>query len=123
MEAVLPLESQIPSLKIVIQEGLTQEDNACLRLEAQQRQECYQARISRAFNKMVHPHSFKKGDLVLAMRRHIIIKHRIKNKFTFKWDGSYVIQEVYFNDANKLVVEDDLRIDPINGKILKRYYP
>ncbi|XP_019241799.1 PREDICTED: uncharacterized protein LOC109221813, partial [Nicotiana attenuata] len=61
-EAVLPLEQQIPSLRIAIQEGLTSEENAQLRLaelaamdekrlEAQQKLECYQARLARAFNK------------------------------------------------------------------------
>uniref|UniRef100_A0A2N9G4P3 Uncharacterized protein n=1 Tax=Fagus sylvatica TaxID=28930 RepID=A0A2N9G4P3_FAGSY len=60
VEAVLPLERQIPSLRIAIQEGLTNEENARLRLEelealdekrleAQQHLECYQARLSRAF--------------------------------------------------------------------------
>ena len=33
VEAVLPLEKQIPSLRIAIQEGLTQEENAHLRLQ------------------------------------------------------------------------------------------
>ncbi|KAL0315496.1 UNVERIFIED_CONTAM: hypothetical protein Sradi_5427800 [Sesamum radiatum] len=58
VEAVLPLEQQIPSLRIAIQEGLTEEENARIRLEelealdekrleAQQRLECYQARLSR----------------------------------------------------------------------------
>ncbi|KAL0321873.1 UNVERIFIED_CONTAM: hypothetical protein Scaly_2483700 [Sesamum calycinum] len=62
VEAVLPLEQQIPSLRIAIQEGLTEEENARIRLEelealdekrleAQQRLECYQARLSRAFIK------------------------------------------------------------------------
>ena len=66
VEAVLPLECQIPSLRIVIQEGLSNEDNVHLRLEelealdekrlgAQQRLKCYQARISRTFNKKVRP--------------------------------------------------------------------
>ena len=32
VEAVLPLESQIPSLRISIEEGLTGEENAKLRL-------------------------------------------------------------------------------------------
>ena len=52
VEAVLPLERQIPSLQIAIQEGLTEEENAKLKLqelealdeksfEAQQRLECY----------------------------------------------------------------------------------
>ncbi|KAI3457318.1 hypothetical protein Pfo_013981 [Paulownia fortunei] len=106
VEAIVPLEQQIPSLRIAIQEGLTEEENARLRLEelealdekrleAQQRLECYQARLSRAFNKKVRSCSFQVGDLVLA---------------------------VYTNGAYKLVAEDGLRIDPINEKFLKRYY-
>lgn len=78
VEVVLPLEHQIPSLWIAIQEGLIDNENARLRLielkaldekrlEAQQRLECYQARLSRAFNKKVQPRSFQIGDLVLAV--------------------------------------------------------
>ncbi|KAL0368038.1 UNVERIFIED_CONTAM: hypothetical protein Scaly_1022700 [Sesamum calycinum] len=86
VEAVLPLEQQIPSLRIAIQEGLTEEENARIQLEelealdekrlAQQRLECYQARLSRAFNKKVRLRSFQVGDLVLAVRRPIITTHR-----------------------------------------------
>lgn len=133
VEAILPLERQIPSLRIAIQEGLTNEDNARLRLEelealdekrleAQQRLECYQARLSKAFNKKVRPRSFQVGDLVLAVRRPIIITHRMGNKFLSKWDGPYVIQEAYTNGAYKLVDREGLRIGPINAKFLKRYY-
>ena len=54
VEVVFPLECQIPSLRIAIQEGLSNEDNVRLhleelealdekRLEAQQQLECYQA--------------------------------------------------------------------------------
>ncbi|XP_047259259.1 uncharacterized protein LOC124891606 [Capsicum annuum] len=64
IEEVLPLEKQIPSLRMAIQEGLTTESNAQLhlaklealdkkRLEAQQKLEYYQARLARAFNKRV----------------------------------------------------------------------
>ena len=92
VEAVLPLERQIPSLRIAIQEDLSNEDNVCLRLEelealdekrleAQQRLECYQARIFRAFSKNVRPRSFQIGDLVLDVRRSIITIHCIGNKF------------------------------------------
>ncbi|KAL4637826.1 hypothetical protein ACB092_03G104600 [Castanea dentata] len=45
-----------------------------------------------------------------------------QNKFVSKWDGPYVVQETYTNGAYKLVAEDGLRIGPINGKFLKRYY-
>ncbi|KAG9453929.1 hypothetical protein H6P81_006833 [Aristolochia fimbriata] len=60
--SLLPLEVQLPSLRIAIREGLTTEECAQLRLaelesldeqrlEAQQRLECYQSRMTRAFNK------------------------------------------------------------------------
>ncbi|KAM1063650.1 hypothetical protein ACFX2A_028391 [Malus domestica] len=133
-EAVLPLESQIPSLRMAIQEGLTDEENAKLRLqelealderrlEAQQHLECYQARLSKAFNKNVRQRSFQTGDLVLTLRRPIITTHKTKSKFTSKWDGPYVIQEVYTNGAYLIMAEDGLKIGPINGRFFKRYYP
>ena len=133
MEVVLPSEHQIPSLRIAIQEGLTGEENAKLRLqelealdekrlETQQCLECYQALLSSAFNKRVKPRSFQVGDLVLAVRRPIITTHRTCNKFTSKWDGPYVVQEVYTNRAYKLIDNDGVRISPINGKFLKRFY-
>ncbi|KAB2600252.1 S2-RNase [Pyrus ussuriensis x Pyrus communis] len=134
IKAVLPLESQIPSLRMAIQEGLTDEENAKLRLqelealderrlEAQQHLECYQARLSKAFNKKIRPRSFQAGDLVLALRRPIITTHKTKSKFTSKWDGPYVIQEIYTNGAYLIMAEDELKIGPINGRFLKRYYP
>ncbi|KAL0378905.1 UNVERIFIED_CONTAM: hypothetical protein Sradi_3196000 [Sesamum radiatum] len=102
VEAVLPLEQQIPSLRIAIQKGLTEEENTQIRLEelenldekrleAQQRLECYQARLSRAFNKKVRLRSFQVGDLVLTVRRPIITTHQTENKFLLKWDSPYVV--------------------------------
>ena len=133
MEVILPLERQIPSLWIAIQEGLTEEEHVKLRLqelealdkkrlEAQQHLECYQARLSSAFNKKVWPCSFQVGDLVLAIQRAIIIIHQTSNKFTSKWDGPYVVQEFCTNGAYKLIDNDGVRIGPINGKFLKRFY-
>ncbi|XP_074290173.1 uncharacterized protein LOC141616908 [Silene latifolia] len=133
VEAVLPLEMQIPSLRIAIQEELTEDENDKLRLaelealdekrlDAQLKLQCYQARMSRAFNKKVRPRSFQVGDLVLAIRRPIITSHKPVGKFTSKWDGPYVVQEVYTNGAYKIADEDGVLIGPINGKFLKRYY-
>ncbi|KAL0409650.1 UNVERIFIED_CONTAM: hypothetical protein Sradi_1899400 [Sesamum radiatum] len=95
VEAVLPLELQIPSLRIAIQEGLTEEENARIqlkelealdekRLEAQQRLECYQARLSKEFNKKLRPCSFQVGDLVFAVRRPIITTHRTGKQILVK---------------------------------------
>ncbi|XP_057803303.1 uncharacterized protein LOC131018607 [Salvia miltiorrhiza] len=134
VEAVIPLEQQIPSLRMAIQEGLTEEENARLcqeelealdekRLEAQQKLECYQARLSKSFNKTVRVRFFQVGDLVLAVRRPIIVTHRVGNKFVSRWDGPYVVKEVYTNRAYMLLSDDNVRVGPINGKFLKRYYP
>jgi hypothetical protein len=50
----------------------------------------------------------------------IIISKLMGNKFLFKWDGSYVVQEVYTNRAYKIIDENELRIGFINEKFLKR---
>ncbi|TYK02888.1 uncharacterized protein E5676_scaffold968G00270 [Cucumis melo var. makuwa] len=114
LDAVLPLEREIPSLRMAVQEELTIEDNVKLRLqelealdekrlEAQQALECYQARMSKAFDKHVKPRSFQVGDLVLAVRRPIVTTRHTGNKFTPKWDGPYIVKEVYINGAYKIV--------------------
>ncbi|KAH0650426.1 hypothetical protein KY284_030338 [Solanum tuberosum] len=134
VEAVLPLEPQIPSLRLAIQERLTEEESARLRLtelevldekrlEAQQNLECNQARLSRTFNKKVRLRCFQVGDEVLAVRRPIITSHKSGGKFTSKWDGPYAVQEAYSHGAYKLVDANDVKIGPINVKFLKRYYP
>ncbi|XP_069155663.1 uncharacterized protein [Solanum lycopersicum] len=134
VKVVLPLECQIPSLRLAIQEGLTEEENArlCLakleahdekRLEAQQNLEYYQARLSCAFNKKVRLWCFQVGGRVLAVRRPIITLHKSGENFTSKLNGPNVVQEAYPNGAYKHVDVNGLRIGPIDAKFLKRYYP
>lgn len=107
-EEVLPLEVQIPSLRIAIQESLTEEESAIIRLaeletlderrlQVQQNLEIYQQRMASAFNKRVRLRSFKKGDLVLIVRTPIIIiiNRRTRGKLEPKWEGPYVIEKVY----------------------------
>ncbi|XP_070026405.1 uncharacterized protein [Nicotiana sylvestris] len=93
------------------------------RLEAQQSLECYQDRLSRSFNKRVHLRSFQVGDQVLVVKGPIITSRRSVGKFSAKWDGPYIVQEVYSSGAYKIVDLEGLRIGPINGKFMKRYYP
>ena len=86
------LEIQMPSLRVALMTRMTREDNDQLRLQelealdekllqAQQHIELYQARISKAFNKKVKQRIFQKGDLVLAVRRPMIMTHKTKGKF------------------------------------------
>ena len=104
-EAVLPLEIQLPSLRIATQ--LTSPDeNAKIRLAelealdekrlaVQQRLEIYQAQVAGAFNKKVRFRSFKIGDLVLTVRRPVIVTRKSKGKFEPKWEGPYIITKVF----------------------------
>ena len=73
VEVVLLLEIQIPSLRIAIHEGLTDEYNAKLCLQELE-----------ALNKRVLIQSFQVGDLILTIRRPIITTHKIGSKFTSK---------------------------------------
>ncbi|KAA0049601.1 uncharacterized protein E5676_scaffold94G00750 [Cucumis melo var. makuwa] len=43
------------------------------------------------------------GDLVLVVRRSIVTTRHTGNKFTPKWDGPYIVKEVYTNGAYKIV--------------------
>ena len=133
-EVVLPLEIQIPSLRVALREEITDEENTTLRLEelesldekrlrAQQSLELYRARISKAYNKLVRPRAFAVGDLVLVLRRPIVVTHRNQKKFMSAWEGPYVIEIVYDGGAYQLVNSEGERpMSPINGRHLKRYY-
>ena len=134
-EAVLPLEIQIPSLRVALTTEMTTEEKHQQRLQelealddkrlqAQQQIELYQARITRAFNKKVKERTFKKGDLVLAVRRPMVMTHKTKGKFQPKWEGPFVVESVYSNGSYRLITSNgDTLMMPINGKFLKKYYP
>jgi len=94
------------------------------RLQAQQCIELYQARISKAFNKMVKERVFYKEDLVLAIRWLMVMTHKTKGKFQFKWEGPFMVETVYSNEAHRLAKSNgDMLMMPINGTFLKNYYP
>ena len=77
------------------------------RLQAQQQIELYQAQITRAFNRKVKERTFKKGDLVLTVRRPMVMTHhKTKGKFQPKWEGPFVVESVYSNRAYRLITPD-----------------
>ena len=97
-------------------------DDKCL--QTPQQIELYEAQIFRAFNKKVIEHIFKKGDLLLAVRRPIAMTHKTKEKFQPKWEGLFVVESVYSNGAYRHITPDgDTLMMLINGKFLKKYYP
>ena len=64
-----------------------------------------------SLNKKVKERTFKKGDLVLAVRRPMVMTHKTKEKFHPKSNGAY---RLIIPDSNTLMM-------PINGRFLKKY--
>ncbi|PKI70851.1 hypothetical protein CRG98_008742 [Punica granatum] len=76
MEAVLPVEVEIPSMRVLVESKLKEVEWAKQRYEqlnlidekrltALCHGQCYQQRMARTFNKKVCPREFSLGDLVL----------------------------------------------------------
>ncbi|PKI53611.1 hypothetical protein CRG98_026002 [Punica granatum] len=94
MEVVLPIEVEIPSMK----------------------------RMARAFNARVRHREFKPGDLVLRKVLHITPDSR--GKFAYKYDGPFVVKEVFSGGAIILSDMDGTENAlPVNADALKKYYP
>jgi len=46
--------------------------------------------------------AFQVGDQVLVLKRPLAMTHKIRSKFTPKWEGPYVVHGVYANGAYKI---------------------
>ena len=54
----------------------------------------------------------------------MVLNSKKKGKFQPKWEGPFIVETVYSNDAYRLVNQDgDKLMMPINDKFLKKYYP
>ena len=128
MEAVLPVEIEIPSLRVLMEAKLEEAewlqaryDQLNLieekRLTAMSHAQCYQKRIARAYNKKVKQRELKEGDLVLKQTR------GNEGKFKPNWEGPYVVKKVYSGNAIKLQnMDGDEHQEPINIQYVKKYY-
>ena len=103
MEAVQPIELEIPSLRIVLESELPEaewvrarHDALVLldekRLKVLSHVQVYQKRIERHFNKRVKLRNIKEGDLVLMTLRKTILDPR--GKFRPNWAGPYIVKKI-----------------------------
>ncbi|KAK8655269.1 hypothetical protein V6N13_107857 [Hibiscus sabdariffa] len=124
MEAVLPIEVEIPSLRVLSELNLEEAewiqaryDQLNLieekRLKAIQHGPIYQKRMVRAYDKRVRPRELQEGDLVL--KRPSIMKKDPRGKWKPNWEGPYVVKKAFSGGALILTEMDggDLR-NPIN---------
>ncbi|PKI73948.1 hypothetical protein CRG98_005673 [Punica granatum] len=95
MEAVLPIEVEIPSMR---------------------------QRMARAFNKKVRLREFSPGDLVLRKVLHIAPESR--GKFAYKYYGPFIVKEAFDGGAIILNdMDGNENVLPVNADTLMKYYP
>nr|XP_027122083.1 uncharacterized protein LOC113739034 [Coffea arabica] len=132
MEAILPAEVEIPSLRILMEAKLEEaewiqqrhEQLSLInekRLNAICHGQCYQKRVARAYNKRVRPRIFTEGDKVL---KHILpVQEEAKGKFAPNWQGPFIVQKVLPGGA-LILAEMDGQVfpQPINSDMCKKFF-
>ncbi|XP_070028796.1 uncharacterized protein [Nicotiana sylvestris] len=131
-EAVIPTEVEIPSLRIVAETEIDDDEWVKTHLEQfslidEKRLavvchgQLYQRIMERAYNKKVHPRKFEVGQLVLKY----ILPHQVeeKGKFAPNWQGPFTVTRVLSNGALYLTdIEGKCVEMTINSDAVKRYY-
>ncbi|RVW62063.1 hypothetical protein CK203_064900 [Vitis vinifera] len=132
MEAVLPVEIKMGSLRVALEQHVSEAkwvqsryDQLSLlgekRLRATDHAQAYQRKMTRAFRKKVRPRKFQRGDLVLKVLRGLISDPR--GKFRPSWSGPYVIRDLTREGAAWLTNLDGNQFTkPINVDQLKKFY-
>ncbi|KAG8476462.1 hypothetical protein CXB51_033312 [Gossypium anomalum] len=132
MEAVLPIEVEIPSLRVLSELKLDEAewiqsryDQLNLieekRLKAIRHGQMYQRRMMRAYNKKVRPRVFNDGDLVL--KKILPMQKDFRGKWMPNWEGPYVVKKAFSGGALILAEMDGKSFpSPINSDSVKRYF-
>ncbi|RVW19217.1 Retrovirus-related Pol polyprotein from transposon 17.6 [Vitis vinifera] len=132
MEAVLPVEIEMRSLRVALEQHISEAEWAQSRydqlslldekrLRAADHVQAYQRKMTRAFRKRVKPRKFQRGDLVLKVLRGLISDPR--GKFRPSWSGPYVIRDLTREGAAWLTDLDGNQFtEPVNVDQLKKFY-
>ena len=132
MEAVLPIEVEIPSLRVLKKVKLEEAEWVQARYEQlnlieEKRMnaichgQLYQKRMMRAYDKKVRPRQFQEGELVLKQ----IPQNRqdSREKWSPNWEGPYVVKKAFSGGALILTEMYGKEFSgPINADIVKKYY-
>jgi hypothetical protein len=131
LEAILPIECELPSLKLVVEllpNTYANEERLLylMRLDKTQRDatlviEAQKKRVKAQYEKHVKPHVFSEGDLVLLYEQDQDM--RGAGKFEAMWRGPYIVRRVLAKGDYELVDYDGIPLsEPRNGLYLKKYY-
>ena len=131
LEAVLPIECEIPSLRMAIEllPATSEEERRLLylaqldenRRDATLAIESHAKRINAQYDRNMTPRNFSEGDLVLLYDQ---ANDKLgAGKFLPMWHGPFVFKRKLAKGAYELVDFDGISLGkPRNGLYLKRYY-
>ena len=132
MEAVLHIEVEIPSLRVLREVELEEAEWVQARYEQlnliEKRRmkaichgQLYQRRMMRAHDKKIRPRQFQEGELVL--KRIPQNRQDPHGKWSPNWEGPYVVKKAFLRGALILTEMDGKEFSgPINADIVKKYY-
>ncbi|KAI5445955.1 hypothetical protein KIW84_013975 [Lathyrus oleraceus] len=132
MEAMLPVEVQILSLRVPMDMKLQEvewvrtwyEELSLIeekRLAAICHGQLYQQRMKRAFDKEVRPRVYHVGDMVL--KRILPPQNDRRGKWTPNYEGPFVVKKVFSGRALLLTTMDDEDFpSPVNADAVKKYF-
>lgn len=132
MEAVLPFEVEIPSLRVIKEAELEEAEWIQARFEqlnliegkrlnALCHGQLYQKRMKKAFDKRVRPRELQEGDLVL--KKILPIHKDSRGKWTPNYEGPYVVKKAFSGGALILTnMDGDELPHPVNSDSVKKYY-
>ncbi|GAU31019.1 hypothetical protein TSUD_214550 [Trifolium subterraneum] len=132
MEAVLPIEVEIPSIRVLMETELAEAewcqnryDQLNLieekRMAALCHGQLYQRRMKQAFDRKVRPREFREGDLVL--KKILSFQPDSRGKWTPNYEGSYVVKRAFSGGAMTLATMDGDELPrPVNADAVKKYF-
>ena len=132
MEVVLPIEVEIPSLRVLKEVKLEEVEWVQAwyeqlnlieekRMKAIFHVQLYQKRIMRAHDKKIRPRQFQEGELVF--KRISQNRQDLRGKWSPNWEGPYIVKKVFSGGALILAKMDGKEFySPINDDIFKKYY-
>ena len=131
VESVLPIECEIPSIKIAIElltdTSVVEERLLYLeqldehRRDAAMENEVHKKWVKSCYDQSVHPRNFSEGDLVLVYDQD---KDNLgAGKFVSMWLGPYIVKRVLRKGSYELKdYEGNILPRPRNGLYLKKYF-
>jgi len=132
MEAVMPLEVEIPSLRLLMDSELEEAEWANVRYEqlnliSEKRvaaichHQLYQKRMAKAYDKKVRPCMFQEGDLVL--KKLLSLPGENQSKWAPNYEGSYIVKKAFSRGALQLSrIDGEELVRLVNSDSVKRYY-